>query len=108
MPRSLLKTAITIAASLVLGHAAAADHPSFKVDVTGQGAPVILIPGLGSPGEVWSGTVAHYCGKRQCHVLSLAGFAGQPAIGTPLIATVEQQLSDYIREHQLEHPVVIG
>lgn len=108
MPRSLLKTVVIIAASLVLGHAAAADHPSFKVDVTGQGAPVILIPGLGSPGEVWASTVAHYCGKRQCHVLSLAGFAGQPAIGTPLIATVEQQLSDYIREHKLEHPVVIG
>lgn len=110
MPRSLTRTIAALAAALTLGHAAAADHPAFKVDVTGSGAPIILIPGLGSPGSVWDGTVAHYCGsgKHQCHVLTLAGFAGQPAIKEPLLPAVEQQLSTYIQDKKFDHPVVIG
>jgi pimeloyl-ACP methyl ester carboxylesterase len=110
MPRTLTRTIAALAAALTLGHAAAADHPAFKVDITGSGAPIILIPGLGSPGSVWDGTVAHYCGsgKHQCHVLTLAGFAGQQAIKEPLLPAVEQQLSTYIQENKLDHPVVIG
>ncbi|MHA4870353.1 alpha/beta fold hydrolase [Duganella sp. PWIR1] len=109
----LIKSIAALAAALTLGHAAAAPataHPAFKVDVTGTGAPIILIPGLGSPGSVWDGTVAHYCGsgKHQCHVLTLAGFAGQPAIDTPLLPAVEQQLSSYIAENKLQRPIVIG
>jgi pimeloyl-ACP methyl ester carboxylesterase len=87
---------------------AAPVHPAFKVDVTGNGAPIILIPGLASAGEVWDGTVAHYCGKRQCHVLTLAGFAGVPAIDGPLLPAVEQQLSNYIAANKFDHPIVIG
>jgi pimeloyl-ACP methyl ester carboxylesterase len=106
----LLKTIATVAATMILGHAAAADHPAFKVDVTGTGAPIILIPGLASSGNVWDGTVAHYCGngKHQCHVLTLAGFAGQPAIKEPLLPAVEQQLSAYIADNKFNHPIVIG
>jgi pimeloyl-ACP methyl ester carboxylesterase len=115
MPRSLIKSIATIAASLTLAYAAApaaattTAHPAFKVDVSGKGAPIILIPGLASAGEVWDGTVARYCGaKHQCHVLTLAGFAGVPAIEGPLLPAVEQQLSDYIAANKFDHPVVIG
>ncbi|MQA19950.1 alpha/beta fold hydrolase [Rugamonas rivuli] len=118
MQRSLVQRIATIAASLALayaaapavaaGSAAASTHPAFKVEVTGKGAPVILIPGLASSGEVWDGTVAHYCGNRQCHVVTLAGFAGVPAIEGPLLPAVEQQLSDYIAANKFDHPIVIG
>ncbi|NYE62131.1 pimeloyl-ACP methyl ester carboxylesterase [Duganella sp. 1224] len=106
----LIKTIAAFAATMIVGQAAAADHPAFKVDVTGAGAPIILIPGLASPGSVWDGTVAHYCasGKHQCHVLTLAGFAGQPAIQEPLLPAAERQLSAYIKDNKLDHPVVIG
>jgi N-formylmaleamate deformylase len=87
---------------------AAGSHPAFNVKVTGSGAPVILIPGLASPGEVWDGTVQRFCAKRQCHVLTLAGFAGTPAIEAPLLPAAEQQLSDYIAEHKMAQPVLIG
>jgi len=105
-----IATTFTFCAVPGLAPAAAAAHPAFKVDVTGKGAPIILIPGLASPGEVWDGTVAHYCGdgKHQCHVLTLAGFAGQPAIDAPLLPAVEQQLSEYIVANKFDHPVVIG
>ncbi|GJJ04940.1 alpha/beta hydrolase [Duganella rhizosphaerae] len=114
MQRSLIQRIATIAASLALAYAAApavaasAAHPAFKVEVTGKGEPVILIPGLASSGEVWNGTVAHYCGSRQCHVVTLAGFAGVPAIEGPLLPAVEQQLSDYIAANKFNHPIVIG
>jgi pimeloyl-ACP methyl ester carboxylesterase len=114
MQRTILKSLISIAASVLLAHApstaqAAANHPAFKVDVRGNaGQPVILIPGLASSGEVWNGTVAHYCGQRQCHVLTLAGFGGNPPIEGPLLSSVEQQLSDYIATNKLDHPIVIG
>ena len=69
---------------------------------------IILIPGMGSAGEVWDDTVARYCGNHQCHVLTLAGFAGVPAIDQPLIASAEQELNTYITEQKLVRPVVIG
>jgi pimeloyl-ACP methyl ester carboxylesterase len=88
--------------------AAAATPSAFNVKVTGAGAPVILIPGLASPGEVWDGTVQRFCACRQCHVLTLAGFAGAPAIDAPLLPAVEQQLSAYISDNKLGRPLLVG
>jgi pimeloyl-ACP methyl ester carboxylesterase len=81
---------------------------SFHVEVTGQGLPMLLIPGLDSAGEVWDSTVAHYKDHYQCHVLTLAGFAGQPAIDTPFLLTVREDLVAYIREKRLDRPVIVG
>lgn len=110
MHRTIAKRLAIFAASLMFanGALAAASHPSFKVEVSGKGQPMIMIPGLASDGSVWNGTVGHFCAQHQCHVLTLAGFAGQPAIEGPLLSTVEQQLSDYIADNKLAHPVVIG
>jgi len=78
------------------------------VEVTGTGQPMILIPGLSCGGNVWDGTVAHFKNKYQCHVVTLAGFAGQPAIGTPFLHTALDQLIGYIREQKLARPILIG
>jgi len=104
-----IATSLLLASSLPASAAAGA-HPAFKVDITGTGAPIILIPGLASSGEVWDGTVARYCGagKYQCHVVTLAGFAGVPAIQGPLLPAAGQQLSGYIAANKLDRPVVIG
>lgn len=96
--------AALLAAVLGVAHAA----PAFKVEVTGQGAPVILIPGLASSGDVWQDTARHLCGPRQCHVLTLAGFAGQPPVEGALLPQVEQELSAYIAARKLDKPVIIG
>ena len=84
-------------------------HPtSFSVDVAGHGRAVILIPGLGCPGSVWDETVVHFGGRFETHVLTLAGFAGQPPIAAPLLATAREELARYIRDRKLDHPIVIG
>lgn len=80
---------------------------AFTVEVHGHGRPIIFIPGLGCPGDVWRDTVAHLDGY-ETHVLTLAGFAGTQAIDGPLAATTREQLAHYVRDRKLDHPVIIG
>ncbi len=81
---------------------------AFGVMVKGRGRPVILIPCLGCPGTIWTPTVGHLGANVQTHVLTLSGFAGRPPIDKPLIATARAELALYIRDRQLDHPIVIG
>lgn len=82
---------------------------AFKVDVIGKGKPVILIPGLSCSGDVWQETVARYKQDHELHVLTLAGFAGQPAIETEtFLETVRVDLARYIRENKVKKPMVVG
>jgi len=87
--------------------APAAPH-SFAVTVTGSGPPLILIPGLASSGETWTSTVEHLRTRYTCHVLTLAGFAGVPAISEPLVPAVRAELARYITAHGLAKPIVVG
>ncbi len=82
--------------------------PSFHVDITGKGKPMILIPGFASSGHTWDSTVAHYKDKYQCHVLTLAGFAGEPRIEAPFLETVRKDLAAYIRKNKMDKPVIVG
>jgi N-formylmaleamate deformylase len=81
---------------------------SFGVEVSGEGHPIIFIPGLGSPGEVWAGAVSGLEASYECHVLTLSGFAGRPPIEEPLSAAVRRDLTRYIRSRRLERPVIVG
>ncbi len=81
---------------------------SFTVEVSGKGKPIIFIPGLASSGEVWKATVAQFSNRYECHVLTLAGFAGVAPITTPLLATVQKELVDYIDAKHLDHPIIVG
>jgi pimeloyl-ACP methyl ester carboxylesterase len=81
---------------------------SFDVKVSGKGKPIILIPGLSSAGSTWDGTVKHFENRFECHVLTLAGFAGKPPIDAPLLDTVAKDLIAYVQEKKLDHPVIIG
>ena len=49
---------------------------AFTAKVTGEGRPIIFIPGLACPGEMWDETVELLGDGIQAHVLTLAGFAG--------------------------------
>jgi pimeloyl-ACP methyl ester carboxylesterase len=121
-----MKRIVLVALTAVLGCAHAPEVPAtapaptvaetftptaFSVKVLGSGKPIVFIPGLASPGSVWDDTVARLGGKYQTHVVTLAGFAGQPprAPGSPpLLDTTRKELALYIRAQHLDHPVVIG
>ena len=83
-------------------------HPSFQVKVSGEGRPLILIPGLACTGEVWDSTVARFQDHYQLHVLTLGGFGGAPAFKGEMLSTVETDLAAYIRDTKLTQPVLIG
>ncbi|TGE08299.1 alpha/beta fold hydrolase [Hymenobacter fodinae] len=87
-----------------------AAHPAFTVQVVGKGQPMLLIPGLTCPGAVWNETVAHYQKQYQCHVVSLAGFGGTPALPNTqqFLQQVRDQLLAYIKTQKLTRPVVVG
>lgn len=95
----------------VSGGLIAQDAPSpaaFRVQVSGKGTPMILIPGLASSGETWDTTVARYRDRYECHVLTLAGFAGVPRIPAPMLGKVLDGIADYIRKNKLVKPVIVG
>ena len=87
-----------------------AAHPTFTVKVVGKGQPMLLIPGLNCPGGVWDETVARYQKQYQCHVVSLAGFAGvaPSTVADPHLAVVRDQLLAYVKNQKLNRPVVVG
>ncbi|SHK86422.1 alpha/beta fold hydrolase [Hymenobacter psychrotolerans] len=102
-----------LAATTASARAAAdnpAAHPNFTVRVVGKGKPMLLIPGLTCPGEVWDETVARYQKQYQCHIISLAGFGGNaaPASTDKLLQNVRDQLLTYIKTQKLNKPVVVG
>src|ERR1041384_48927 len=76
---------------------------SFSVQVTGRGKPMVLIPGLTCGGDVRNTTVEHFKNRYECHGLPLAGFAGQPSIGAPMLETIRTDIAAYIREKKLTH-----
>jgi pimeloyl-ACP methyl ester carboxylesterase len=98
----------TLVAFLLTLPVAATAQTSFQVKVTGRGQPMILIPGLASSGETWDSTVARYQDRYECHVLTLAGFAGVPRIPAPMLDQVRDDLAAYIRDKKLVKPVIVG
>lgn len=105
-----MRSAVLALTMLFAAPAMAAAPAQFDVTVTGAGKPLVLIPGLASPGAVWDTTVERLCrrGAYQCHVVSLAGFAGKPAVAAPSLDTVTAQLADYLRTRDLSGSTVIG
>lgn len=106
--RSLAIVLITVVCSTRLIAQSSAHVPSFHVQVSGKGPAVILIPGLAASGEVWDATVAHLASRFECHVLTLAGFAGEPSVAPPLLDRVGRDLAAYIAQRGLNRPIVIG
>jgi pimeloyl-ACP methyl ester carboxylesterase len=104
----LILTQFLVGLALAGDSSTAPSSSAFVVKITGSGRPMILIPGMGCGGEVWDATVEHFKDHYECHVLTLAGFAGQPAIGAPFLPRVRTELQKYIEDKKLDHPVIIG
>ncbi|HEY5921955.1 MAG TPA: alpha/beta hydrolase [Kofleriaceae bacterium] len=81
---------------------------AFTAKVTGEGRPVIFIPGLACPGEVWDSTVQRLGDDIQAHVITLAGFGGTEPTKPPLMAKTRKELVRYIRSNQLKDAIVVG
>ncbi|NSL86180.1 alpha/beta hydrolase [Chitinophaga sp. Mgbs1] len=81
---------------------------SFKVEVSGKGNPVLLFPGFGCTGEVWDETVRRLSAGYECHIFTFAGFGNVPAIDTPWLSTIKDDIVSYIKTRKLRKPVLLG
>ncbi|CAN5677167.1 alpha/beta hydrolase [soil metagenome] len=82
-----------------------------SVVVEGKGPDVILIPGLASSREVWSGLVDRLKQTHRLHLVQIAGFAGAPAATDPgnrVAAPSAEAIADYILREGIKAPLVIG
>ena len=103
---TILGAALFSAASSVY---AAAAPKVIDVKVTGHGQPVILIPGLATPGAIWDDTVKHLQDKYECHVVSIAGFGGMPSVKTDdLLGSARDQIIVYAQTQKLDKPTIVG
>ncbi len=85
-----------------------AQSKAFKVEITGKGQPIILIPGYSCSGDVWNETVTHLKNRYECHVITIAGFAGVAPIDTPILKTVRDEIIQYVQTKKLVKPIIIG
>lgn len=70
---------------------------SFSVRITGHGRPMVLIPGLACSGAVWDDLVRRYADRYELHVITIAGFGGEPARPGVTLETVRTELARYLR-----------
>ena len=82
---------------------------NLDVRIVGSGPNIILIPGLASSGHVWDETVRQLSENFECHVLTLPGFAENPAsdLSGGFLNAMEGLVSDYILR-QNKSVVLIG
>lgn len=107
---------IALTLSFIMGIAISSATPTtstkaFKVKVSGanKSGNILFIPGLGCPGEVWNETVALFEKNYACHVFTLAGFAGQPALKSKtMLPVIKEQIIAYIEKKQLKDVTLIG
>jgi pimeloyl-ACP methyl ester carboxylesterase len=85
-----------------------AQQTAFTVEVTGQGEPVLLLPGFTCTAAVWQQTIAAIAATHQCHAFTFAGFGDVPPIDTPWLTTIKTQLIDYIKQKKLNQVTIIG
>lgn len=103
---------IAIAAAILAGMVANAEaQDPVAVERAGNrdGRTVLFIPGLGTPGAVWDGTVAALGAEIDAHSVTLAGFGGLPAdADSAVIAPAVEALAAYAEAQGFENAVLVG
>jgi len=107
-----LKTIVFIAAYVFFASAVLAKdykYDAFTVKITGKGQPILLIPGATCSGDEWNETVARYKDNYQCHIFTLAGYAGTaPLPNGPYLLTIKKEMEQYIIDQKLDNVILIG
>lgn len=106
---TVIALAIALATASSSSDAAEVEFRGMKVEVVGQGRPLIMIPGLNSSAEVWRETCQALQPQVQCHIVQLPGFAGQaPVQEKQWLEAMRDRVLAYADQAKLEHPDLIG
>lgn len=93
--------AVAVLSALSQSHA-------IRVSKTGEGAPVVFLPGFTTPGAVWTETVQHLEGAFESHLISYAGFDGVEPIEMPWYEAIKKELLGYIERENLSGIRIVG
>lgn len=85
-----------------------AQTPAAQITVIGKGKPVLLIPHIGCPPEMWIGVTEELAKKNTCHVVSLAGFAGTVPIDSAYTKRYIHFIQQYLQTKKLAEVTVVG
>lgn len=81
----------------------------FKIEVTGEGEPILFLPGLISSGEVWDETVSIFSDRYESHVFTMPGYAGVPPVETDsYLKTWKAGIIEYIESENLTQVTLVG
>ncbi len=103
----MIKYKITIILVFIL-NISFAQTPAIRSEVIGKGKPILLLPGFTIPGSVWKETVENLKIKRECHLISYAGFNGNKPIEMPWYKTIKEALVKYILNNELKDIQIVG
>lgn len=105
----LLLISYLFSISLTESNAQVTSPYGFKIEVVGEGKPILFFPGLISSGEVWDKTVSTFMESYECHVFTMPGYAGVPPVETEsYLETWKKGIIDYIESESLEQVTLVG
>ena len=103
-----MKTVFIGLALLIITSTTFCQSAAIKVERTGNGNPVLFLPGFTTPGSVWNETIRNLQGKIESFMVSYAGFNGMPPIDTPWYPAIKESIIQYIKLENLSNLVIVG
>jgi pimeloyl-ACP methyl ester carboxylesterase len=85
--------------------------PHISVTRIGKGPPVILIPGLSSPRDVWDDVSPELASTHTVYLVQVNGFGGDDPganLKPGLLEGIVADLNSLIAQHKLKDPAVVG
>lgn len=102
-----MKKSLLLLFVLILVQNSLVAQSSISVKTSGQGEPILFLPGFATPGEVWIGTTSNLP-NFQSHVVTYAGFGGVAPVEMPWYSKLKSDLMDYIESNQLKNLILVG
>lgn len=85
-----------------------AQSNAIKVQVKGEGIPVLFLPGFACSGAVWNSTINQLSPGMQAHVVTYAGFDGVAPIEMPWYPALKAALIAYVQQLKAQQVYVVG
>jgi pimeloyl-ACP methyl ester carboxylesterase len=103
-----MKKLTTLLICACMGVTLLAQSPAISVKVSGQGTPLIFLPGFACPGSVWDSTVKNLEPGYQAHLVTYAGFDNLKPIPMPWYPALKEALAQYILNQKMEKVYIVG
>ncbi|MEO8933806.1 MAG: alpha/beta hydrolase [Xanthomarina sp.] len=80
----------------------------FTLETSGEGKPIIYLPGFATPGSIWKETVENLNLQRKSYLFSYAGFNGNAPIKMPWYSSIKNAIIEYIINNNMSEIIIIG